>query len=204
MFNLLRNFLYSNNIPQSKNITNIRRINFFGGPGAGKSVIAKYVASIFQRDGYNIEYISEYIKTMARQNLVPCSFDVIKILAEQMVMEDIPLRTGVQVIVSDSPIYMQCVYCKVYGGYLYEEMKALADRFEDIYPSFNIFLRRGNLPYETNGRYETYELAKQRDKAILKFLDRNNISYMSFDTTDWTAITSIIKHKLESQKSKVK
>ena len=146
----------------------MRRICFYGGPGSGKSTIAAGLFSHLKRLGHNVELVPEYIKTWAYLNTPAKSFDQLYVLAKQLRQEDILLRSGVDYIISDSPLGLQLAYMKKHKlADLYDELFSIAKKFDIQFPSLNIWLDRKNIPYRHTGRWETYDEAIQMDEAIL-------------------------------------
>jgi len=156
-----------------------RRINLYAGPGTGKTTTAADVFSrlknkfIHEQLDTHVELVQEYVKVWAWENRKPKGFDQIYICAQQMRKEEIPLRNGVDLIVTDSPLFMQCCYAKKYETPYWEELYELVHYFEEEYPSIHIFLDRGERPYVAKGRYQTSEEAKELDKFILDEIKQN-------------------------------
>ncbi len=89
------------------------------------------------------------------------------------------LRNGVGHIVTDSPLLMQCMYAQKYGAVGAQEITSMALKIESIYPSVNVFLKRVNGKYQTEGRYQTESQAIEMDNYITNFLDQHKIGYVS-------------------------
>jgi hypothetical protein len=85
----------------------------------------------------------EWVKAWAYQGRAMQSFDYVYTFANQLHTEDRLLQAGVEIVVTDSPVYLQCMYA------LHQRMKAanelwrIAKGFEKEYPSVNFFVRRG-------------------------------------------------------------
>jgi len=168
----------------------IRRINLIGGPGCGKSTLAAYTYSYLKTHGHDVELAREFVKSWAYQKIRPASFDQLYITASQLREEDLLLRSGVDIVISDSPLVMQLVY--VHGEPLFEELLSIVQKFDNKHPSLNIWLERGNLPYKTEGRYQTLEQAKLLDAALKALLDKIGLKYTSIGATDTNKLISII------------
>jgi hypothetical protein len=171
------------------------RINFFSGPGAGKSVVAAKTFVELKIKGYNVELAKEYIKTWAYKKLVPKSFDQYYIFGKQLHEEDVLLSNGVEHIVSDSPLLMQLSYMERSGNNYLPLLEAIQE-FEIKYPSFNIFLDRTGLPYRSIGRYENETQASEMDNRIKSLLNKHSIPYVEMKTLDFEAIMDSIISKL--------
>lgn len=149
----------------------VRRINFFGGPGTGKSTIAAKVFSELKMQGYDIEHISEYIKTWAHEGKQPVSYDQLYVFAKQLKAEDVLLR-NVSLIVSDSPILMNAAYSSLYKFGPVNSLIDLAKSFDDEFPSLNLCITR-SVPYKDKGRYQTYDDAIAFDNFLGDFLNKH-------------------------------
>lgn len=181
----------------------IRRINFHAGPGTGKSTTACEVFAkiknkiIHDKMDVQIELIQEYVKSWAWEGHKPRGFDQIYICAKQMRKEEIPLRNGVDLVVSDSPLFLQCCYAKKYDVPCWESLVEITQCFEHIYPSLNIFLERGDRPYVMKGRYETHKKAKEMDIYIKGMLDTHVKDYICLPYSDSEAIENLIMSKIK-------
>lgn len=152
-------------------MSNIRRINFFSGPGCGKSTTSARLFSALKMKGHDVEQIHEYIKTWAHENRKPQSFDQLYVFAKQLKSEDVILR-NVKHIVTDSPILMNAAYSAFYGFPATDHLIGLSAEFDKQFPSLNFFIDR-TVDYVSKGRYQTYEDAINFDDHLLSFLDNH-------------------------------
>lgn len=159
------------------------RICLFGGPGCGKSTLASKIFAELKIKGISIELISEYIKTYAYSGIKPISFDQCYVFSKQLHAEDLVLRNGVKHLVTDSPILMQVSYAKRNEFLCWNQLLEISKHFESVYPSLNIFLKRNDLEYQTSGRYENHDQARQMDEKIIDMLD-SVADYAVFDSKD--------------------
>jgi len=172
----------------------IRRINFFAGPGAGKTTTSSAIFALAKtQTDKNVEYAQEYIKTWAWEGRIPTGFDQLHIFSEQLRREEIPLRNGVDFIVSDSPLFLSAIYAKNYNVSCWKEILSICKLFEVEYPSLNIFIDRKDKKYQSAGRFGSYDEAKKMDDYIKQFLNDNQIDYtvLSFDNYNSIADTVI-------------
>ena len=145
----------------------IRRINIHGGPGSGKSTLAAAVYNYFKSRGHSIELVREYVKSWAWQNIKPESFDQLYITAKQLRSEDIVLRSGVEMIVTDSPLVTQLAYTP---PKLFDGLQAIIAEFDKIYPCLDVYIKRGEMPYEEHGRFQNESEAIAIDEKIMTLL----------------------------------
>lgn len=138
----------------------IRRINIFGGPGAGKSTYAAKLYVQMKEEGKSVELVQEFVKQFAYLGKRVQGWDCVYAFAKQLEAEHKMLQ-HVDTIITDSPLLLQCVYNQN------ELLKQLAEDFEREFSSINIFvMRKGK--YVAEGRFETLEEAKKIDTKILE------------------------------------
>lgn len=152
-------------------MSSIRRVSFFSGPGSGKSTTSSRLFSELKVKGYDVEHISEYIKTWVHEGRKPVSYDQLYVFAKQLKSEDTVLR-NIKTIVTDSPIMLIAAWCFWRGTPAHEQMVPVAQQFDRDFPSLNFFIDR-TVDYTPKGRYETSEQAVAFDKFLLEFLTKN-------------------------------
>jgi len=152
----------------------VRRICLFAGPGSGKSTTALELVSKLKKDGFDVELITEYIKTWAYQKKAPVSYDQFYVFAKQLYAEDVALRS-VKLVVSDSPLFLNLAYSSFYGFSLSTSMVTIAKKFEDDFPAMNIFIDR-TVRYQQHGRYQNYQEALNFDQHLTQFLAKYDVS----------------------------
>lgn len=143
----------------------IRRIGFIGGPGCGKSTSAAWLMAQLKMAGVDVELVQEYVKNWAFEKRHPERFDQVFLIGQQMRQEDLMLRNGVEVIVTESPVLMSACYGKWFKAKSWKHLIPIALDFEKQYPSLNIFLTRGE-EYNTKGRFQSKDDAVALDKFI--------------------------------------
>ena len=173
------------------------RINIFGGPCSGKSTVAAQLFCQLRIQGTEVELIQEYVKDWAYEERQPKSFDQLYFLAKQIRRESLILDSGIDHIVTDSPVLMSCVYAFLGQFPGASNLVGLCEHFEAAYPSLNLFLDRGDLPYKKVGRYQTYEEAKELDGRIRGILDATSTRYVVLPATDIEQILSVVQVAIE-------
>ena len=143
------------------------RISFFGGPGSGKSTTAARIYSELKERNYSVEHVSEYVKSWTYTGKKPKGFDQVYIFGKQLEYEHRFLSNGVKNIITDSPTFLSGFYAKKYNGLnMAIPIWNLCKIYDSEYPTFNIFLERGDKPYHQDGRYQTEEEARQFDSDM--------------------------------------
>ena len=92
------------------------------------------------------------------------------IFGNQIVLEDAPLRGGLDTVITDSPLGMQCFYAKRHKFLCWEELLAMVHKYDKVYEPLNILLSRDGIEYQEEGRYETSVEADEVDREMEKFM----------------------------------
>jgi hypothetical protein len=165
-------------------------INFYGGPGCGKSTICAGLFYQLKILGYNCEMALEFAKDKVWEESYKVLDDQIYILGKQF-HKLYRLKDKVDIIITDSPILLGAYYQKT-------RSKALEDLILECRREFNnidIFLERST-DYDPNGRMQTQEEALKIDDGIKLLLQEKFIEYTSRpkeEAIDW-AIKQIISY----------
>jgi hypothetical protein len=161
-------------------MTNI--INFYGGPGAGKSTSAAYFYYLLKVAGTNVELVREYVKDWAWDNRKISTYDQIYFLGKQVRRESM-LYDKVNWIVTDSPIMMNLYYAHKYctptlaEGVRASVLSYYRQALEDGHKHIHILLHR-NKPYLSEGRYQTEEEAQEIDQGVKQVLNGLKIPFI--------------------------
>ena len=114
------------------------RICLYGPPGCGKSVMASSLFAAMKKTGYLVELVTEYIKKWAYMKRLPKGYESLYVFSKQLHAEDVFLRHGVNYIVTDSPILLNCAYSAIYEHPIAPHLLEIANKWELEYPSLNI------------------------------------------------------------------
>ena len=164
-------------------------INFFGGPGVGKSTAATGVFSALKTKGVNCEYVSEYAKETVWEETNALLDNQLHIFAEQF-RRQFRLVDKVDYIITDSPLILSCVYfdhwfkqrntkmfdddyCKLTKQYFLEGYR----QFENV----NWFIVRAKA-YEPKGRLQTLKEAQGIDNDVMNYLVNTWTDYQLTDS----------------------
>jgi nicotinamide riboside kinase len=169
-------------------------INLAGGPGCGKSILASDVFSALKKKYVECELSSEYIKRKIREDARKVVQNQIYIFAKQQ-FQLFGMKDNVQVIITDSPIFLSAVYddtqCKNLRQLIMKEFNG--------YKNFTYLLERNDkIKYEQEGRYQDLEGAKQVDEKVKKFMKKNDIKYKTLKGIDSDSLNIIIKDALKA------
>lgn len=156
-------------------------LNFYGGPGTGKSTHAAAVFAELKFRGINCEYVQEYAKDRVwelgeKHEVTPKVFQAQEYIFGKQHFRLRRVATEVDVVVTDSPILLGLIYMP-------EDftMPSLRETIREAYGSYNnldVFLRR-NKPYNPKGRMQTEEKAREIDSTILGMLHEEAADYVT-------------------------
>lgn len=143
--------------------TQAKVINLYGGPGTGKSTTAAGLFCLMKNLGINVEIAREFAKDLVWENSTDTLKDQLFVTATQH-HRIFTLKDKVDFIITDSPILLG----KVYGKEHHYLINSLYSRYDNI----DVFLKRVK-PYNTSGRLQSEEKAKQLDSEIKKLTSFN-------------------------------
>lgn len=177
------------------------RINFFAGPGAGKSTTTARVFAQLKERHVSVEHVGEYVKAWAYQKRQIKKYDQVYLFGKQQQYEYRYISQGVKNIVTDSPCFLSVVYSLYYGNQAGENIASaiamLCKEYDEDHAALNIFLDRGDKPYVKEGRYQSYEAAKDVDKFMEATLWKYNKPFVKLDYRDQEGILKTVLSAVE-------
>lgn len=161
-------------------------VNYFAGPGTGKSTTCAGTFSRLKLLGVNCEMALEYAKEVVWSGDLSKFENQVYIFAKQY-HRVFRLLGQVDVILTDCPILMSMVYSKG------EENKILRELVLSKYKPMNnldIFLKRTK-GYNPKGRLQTLAKAQKLDSEILSVLNKHSKGFHSFDGNEHAVSNSL-------------
>jgi len=162
-------------------------INFFGGPGIGKSTQSSSLFTEMKKSHLDVELTFEFPKIIAWEENYSAIKDQFYITANQH-RNISRLYNKVKYIIVDSPIILGTVYKDFYDSGVSYPSSFYDDSFDTFilnlfkkYNSLNILLIRDDRTYNENGRFQNIYEAKDIDEQIKKKLITNDIPYIEFN-----------------------
>lgn len=147
-------------------------VNFFAGPGAGKSTIAASLFANLKWQGVNCELVTEYAKDKVWQEHATVFDNQVYLFAKQYYKLSSVLNK-VDIVITDAPLLLPIIYQKEQIPFF----KAFVlGRFYS-FRSLNFLLERGDKKYNEVGRNQNSVEAKYLDNSIRVLLDDNGIPY---------------------------
>ncbi len=153
------------------------RINFFGGPSSGKSTTASWIFSEMKMKRLSVELVTEYVKAWTYLKRPVGQFDQLYLFGKQLQYEYRFLNGGVEHIVTDSPLFLSYCYAKKYvGEEVAKPLLELEQFYSKTHPSLDIYLVRGDKPYDKAGRYQSEDEAREMDLFISEEIGKHKPS----------------------------
>ena len=180
---------------------NMKVINFFGGPGTGKSTASSGLFYRMKKNNLNCEYVTEYAKELVweeRFNII--NNDQLYILARQHRYID-RLKGKVDYVVTDSPLLLSAIY----AGHNEDQSAPLKDadglrlfqaltlRLFNKYDNYNFFLLTTGFQYWMTGRIQEKSESTILDEKIFDFLVENKIRFRCIEGNDESVLERILR-----------
>lgn len=170
-------------------------VNFYGGPGTGKSTTAALTFGKLKQRDVSAELVTEFAKDLVWEgrSTIECQP---YIFGKQLWRLE-RLLGQVEVVVTDSPLLL----CAIYGENLGKPWREVIRGRYDTMRNLDVFLRRDEAhhPYRAEGRYQaTVAEAALNDEKILDLLIEEQISYTSMEMGPLSAeiVTSLVERSL--------
>lgn len=172
-------------------------VNMFGGPGCGKSTGAAYVFAMLKMHGVNCELSTEFAKDKTWESNSKALECQPYVFGKQCYRLD-RCADQVDVIVTDSPLFLSMVYNKDMG--IENEFSKMVLKKFNEFDNINFFLKRLK-EYNPKGRSQTLEEAKQLDEKIQQLLKLCNITYNTADGNldGYQKIVAAVLEKISQQ-----
>lgn len=161
-------------------------LNFYGGPGIGKSTSSAFTFAELKRRGFNAELVREYIKDWVWEGRPIGVYDQIFFLGKQIRKESLALGKA-DVIVTDCPVWLCAYYSeKISPPKIRKGIDACARGYhehaaEEGHRHIGIMLRRST-SYEQSGRWHTEEQALEVDKELRPFLKDRGVEIVEAES----------------------
>jgi nicotinamide riboside kinase len=177
----------------------IRRICLYGGPSTGKSTTASGLFAQMKMAEYSVEFVQEYIKFWTFLKRPPVGFDQVYVFGKQVYQEDVTLRSGVRLIVTDCPLWVTAYYAYRNQTIGNQELLEIARKFEEEYPALHIFLKRDeDVSFKAKARFHNEEESKAIDLDMEDFMSKE-VDYHILPTKDIDAVFGFVKERLDNE-----
>lgn len=157
-------------------------VNLFAGPGAGKSALAHVVTGLAMVKYHDVQYVHEYAKEVVWNDhgRVEGEYDSSPfteqdwMLAHQNQLLRRLVPRSIDLAITDTSILLGAIYAPEW----YPE--SFTPFLLDVYHSYNninIFVDRGDIPFQTEGRNQGKEASIEKDREVIALLDKYGIEY---------------------------
>jgi hypothetical protein len=168
-------------------------INFFGGPGIGKSTQSAELFTLMKKNHMDVELTYEFPKIIAWEENYSTIKDQFFVTASQH--RNISRLYGkVKYIIVDSPIILGTVYKDIYNSEPEYPATFYDESFDSFilnlfkkYNNFNVLLTRDDSTFNQNGRFQNLSESKKIDESIESRLNNNNIPHVQFSVSKTTS-----------------
>lgn len=159
-------------------------INFFGGPGSGKSTTAAYVFSKLKIQGFSCQFINQYAKDCVYQHRYQLlQHDQLYILAKQNhKLKMLEIGGKIDFAIVDSPLLLSNIYGN-YNKSIPQSFYQLTLDYFNSYDNVNFFITRGD-KFQNNNRIHDLQESQYLDDQIKNYLVINNIMFEDIYASD--------------------
>ena len=181
-------------------INNMKVINLFGTPGAGKSTGAAYIFSRLKMYGQNVELVTEFAKDKVYEENPEVFKNQLYIFGKQSFKMS-RCKDKVDYIITDSPLLLSAFYNE--DPILGDIFNDMVERVFNSYENLNFFIERVK-PYNPSGRFQTESESDQMTAPLKEMLDKYNIEYESIpgEVSGYDKIVDIVLSKWVKQNLK--
>lgn len=168
--------------PDAPKVKPMRALNFFGGPGSGKSTISAGTFFMLKMLNRNVELIAEFAKEATWEKRHRKIFETQEYIFGKQSKRSRMAAGEVDFVITDSPLLMARTY--IPKNYALPSLGQLILESHQEYENLNIFLKRTK-PYNPIGRNQTEDEAKEKDLEIRQLLGELGISYHEIDYDEY-------------------
>lgn len=153
-------------------------VNFFGGPGTGKSTNSAALFAELKKRGVNTELAPEYAKDCVWEDRLATLENQLYIFGKQHHRIH-RLINKVDIVITDSPLLLSIIYNSATDDRGQNLNALVLSVFREM-NNINFFIRRTR-PFQALGRIHTEEQSREIDTTIRKLLIENEIPYSIID-----------------------
>ena len=169
-------------------------INFYGGPGSGKSTKAAGLYYKMNMAGFSVELNNEFAKECVWEDNVPMLKDQLFMLAHQH-RKILRLVGKVDYVITDSPVMLSGIYRELYNGPLYSDLiDKLARECYDKYDNINFMLDRPKKVFNQNGRAQNEQGSIDIDNAIIEMFKTEKLPFFWLKDLEEEAVDVAYKY----------
>ena len=149
-----------------------KRICFYGGPGLGKSTIGARLFADLKQTGLRVEFSIEHVKNWTFIDRQIDGWDQPYLLGRQIQYSHYPLKKGADLVVEESPPELNSWYAEYFDLPAADALMDVAWEYSKLYPTLHVLLRREDDFYDSFGRFQDIQDAKDMDTRIESMLQK--------------------------------
>lgn len=168
-------------------------VNFYGGPGLGKSTLVSEIFVVLKKTIGECEITKEFMKDKVWEGTHNIfKKDQLSIFADHN-RQLMNLDGKVPIVLVDSPLLSSILY-----DYEHSEnfTNIIVEKYSK-YNNLNLFLLRNDDYYKNTGRYQNLDEAKELDIELENILIKQNVDFKYIENMN---INSIVDHIIDSFK----
>lgn len=167
-------------------------VNFFAGPGAGKSTLSSHLFAELKWMGYKAELALEFAKELVWEESYTPLDNQIYLFGNQL-QRIRRLQGKVDFVITDSPLPLSAIFDKSGSKNFYNLIFEVFRSFDNV----NFFVKRVK-KYEQAGRIHTNGESLAIDKQVKDVLDVEGINYTTIVGTPHVvpSLISIMKQRI--------
>jgi AAA domain len=169
-------------------------VNFFGGPGTGKSTTAAELFALMKKQGFKVELLHEIAKDYVWERWDHIFREQDWISAHQHRLQRRLVGHDVDYVIIDSSLLLGIFYTPPDFP---PSFKTFVRDVFDSYTNINFYLQRSTeFDYVQVGRNQTPEQAHAIDQEVLFYLEDTEVPFHVIEAGDTAAISAlgIIRH----------
>lgn len=149
-------------------------LNFFAGPGSGKSTMAAAVFAELKFRGRNVELVTEYAKEATWENRSTKFFAAQEYIFGKQSFRISRAADQVDLVITDSPLLLSLVYMD--DTFEMPSLSVVVEEAHNRYISFNYYVKREKA-YNPVGRNQSSVEASALDVRIQGMLREKHVDY---------------------------
>lgn len=172
-------------------------IEFYAGPGSGKTTAAFNLFSEIKKEDIHVEFIREVAQERILQNKEVSPARQLSILVEGVDRAEVLISKGYKNIITDTSLDLSMYYGM---GHEYEpEMRAILKKFYAKVHRVKVFvIRNKNKKYHQLGRFQTKEESMEIDNKLLDMFGPFDFTVEGKKTS---SISEVFNYVMEYQKN---
>ncbi|MDD6088788.1 MAG: AAA family ATPase [Desulfovibrionaceae bacterium] len=163
-------------------------VNFFGGPGYGKSTCAAYVFAQLKIMGVSCELVTEFAREKVWENALDCFKNQAYVFGEQS-FRITRCCEKVRVVITDSPLAQIVMYNPGTMGLDETFNRTVLSHFKSFH-NLNYLMKRMHA-YKKEGRYQDEDEAVVVHESIRSLLREREIPYREI-TSDYDGYQEVL------------